>query len=234
MAAIKYDFTKGDVAQAINADVNATFANAKNVWTITRRYVELNAQGKLPASEARRLLVARRAALQKKYADNHDTRKVADISDPRVSEMAGILRLGEWKCWPAAFDAIKSIDVNLDTVNTVSKIVRGAVKGKEAKASADSCPTRESIIREIIKRKASRRGKDGKKNGNGKGTKSVRDPLANLGRIQAEAAALARYFKGEKGAVFIANIIKAVASAKAEARVVVKARKAEAAAEAAA
>lgn len=222
---VKYDFTKGEVAAQIERDINATFAGAKSVWTIAYGYIKLNAEGKLPASEAKRLLVARRNALQKKYDANHDGRKVADIKDSRVSEMAGILRLGEWKCWPTAMAHIKDLDVNLDTINTLSKVVRSEVKGAELKKSADSCPARELILRKIKERKKSRRGSGGTANGNKAFTAAQTETA--LERMIKSISRVAKWFGSEKKPM-VAALRKQAETVAREAKALAKKREKEA------
>jgi hypothetical protein len=221
--AVKFDVTKGDVGTAIEKDVAAQVAGAKATWATMRRYVELNSLGKMPASEAKTVLLRINVKLAEHRKANHDPRPVAPLQDSRISEFAGILRMGEWSCWPTVFDHLKDLDVNKETLNTVSKFIRKTIKG-DLKKNASACPPREKIMREINRRKASRRGNGADRNPNAPSL--VRNPENNLLVIKRNAKGLAKWFGKEKGRAFMDAILKAVESATSEAKRVAKAREA--------
>jgi len=214
---VKVDFNRGVVADAIAKDVKSQIDNAKNTVAVYRGYVKLVSDGHMTVDHAKPLLVAFNAKLAAARKANNDPRPVAPLQDSRVSEMKSILRLADWKCWPKVFDMLDGMDVNKETLNTVSKFVRSKVKG-EMKANVNAAPKRDAIMRAIKARKKARRGTD-----NG-GRITVKKPETNIDMIAKHAKGLKTWFKGESGSQFIAAILKAVASVKPIALKVAKER----------
>ena len=222
---IKIDVTKGKVGDAIASDVKAQIDGAKATWSTMRRYVELVSQGHMRPDHARLVMQRINAGIAAHRKANHDPRPVAALQASRVSEMSSILKLGDWACWPTVFANLKDLDVNRETLNTVSKFIRKQVTG-DAKKNAQACPARERIMREINKRKAKR---GGARNASPSAAATVRNPETNLDVIKRNARGLAKWFGKDKGRAFIDAIIKAVESAKPEIKRVAKARETAAA-----
>lgn len=221
---IKVDFTKGALNDTIERDVKAQMDGARATWGTMRAYVEHVAKGNMQPEHAKGLLLRINAKLAERRKAAHDPRPIAPLQDSRVSEMSSILKLGHWACWPTVFEYLKDLDVNRETLNTVSKFVRKNVTG-EMKKNANAAPPREKIMREINKRKKSRRGTSASPNA----PSTVRNPESNLAVIKRNARGLAKWFGKDGGKQFMEAIIKACESALPVAKKVAKQREAAAA-----
>jgi hypothetical protein len=229
--AIKTNFLKGPVADAIGKDVAAQIAHANSVLATWRGYVDLCSKGHMQPSDARALLQNINLRLAAARKENHDPRKIAPLQDSRVSEAASILRMSEWKCWPAIFDMLKGMDVasggrgvNAGTLLAVSKYLRIEAKWNKDTATP---PARDKVLRAIDKRRTQRRTSEKPSN-----TATVRNPINTLDVIKRNARGLAKWFGKDKAeaARFIDTIMKAAANVESVAKKVVKEREAAAAA----
>lgn len=218
---VKLNLVKGPVAEAIARDVKAQIDNAKNTVAVYRGYIKACADGHMTIDDAKAVLINFNAKLAEARKTNHDPRPVAPLQDSRISEMKSILRLSGWKCWANVLGMLDGMDVNKETLNTVSKFVRKNVTG-ENKALANAAPPRDKIMRAIKARKKARRGSDA---GNGK--IEVRKPETNFDMIAKHAKGLKAWFGKDKGSEFIAAILRAVESAKPIAKKIAKQRTAD-------
>jgi hypothetical protein len=226
MAAIKVNYTNGPVGKAIDLQVNATMAEGKGTLAACRAFVEACWNGHASPDNARAILTAINAKLQKARTLAHDPRKVATLKASRISEFKSILRLSEYACWPTVFDYFKGMDVNREMLKVVSKFVREKVKG-DAKKNAKAAPSRDAIMRKLNERKLQRRGAGGHKNG--KNTNApiiVTNGERTLMSVLRQVKGLKKWWSDDKGNQFIVAMIKAAEQAKPLAKNIVKARKA--------
>ncbi len=225
---IKTNFIKGPVADAIAKDVASQIANANSVLATWRGYVDLCSKGHMQPSDARSLLTNINARIAEARKKNHDMRKIAPLQDSRVSEAASILRMSEWKCWPAVFDMMKGLDVgsggrgvNAGTLLEVSKYLRRP-ETKWDKTTATP-PPRDKILRVIDVRRA---GRTSAANDKKKNAVTVRNPMTALDTIKRNTRGINSWFGKDKGgaARFIDTIMKALANVEVEAKKVIKDR----------
>lgn len=238
MAAKKKDYVPlnlksgSPISKLLDRDVANEVAATNNERDTWKRYVHACKLGQMqPTTEhARELLTERRARLMKARNDVTDAKKLAPIDDVTVSRAKSVLGISKWNCWENIFGYLSGMDtteggrgVNMMTLVMVAASLGNGKHGLKWDRARVDAPPRARVMAIIDKRRKQRRGNgNGASNGKPKAVVDVStmpktaDKAArqSLQRISAHAKGLQKWFGNSKGAPFIANILRAIDSAK--------------------
>lgn len=219
---LKIDWNKGAVADAIAKDVASQATIGKSTWATMRGYVALVASGHLTPAHAGDLMAHINAKLAEHRKANHDTR-VPVLNKQRVNELATIMKLGTYKCWPTVMDYVKDLDVNRGTLVTMVRFVRGEIKDKNNPVPPVSRERCLKALQEARKKKAGARNPNAPVN--------VTNPENTTQSMRRQAKGLRSWFGKDKAAAdrFIAAVLNGIDAIEKAAKGVIKQREKEAA-----
>jgi hypothetical protein len=154
------------------------------------------------------------AEINVRVAEKRKSKKVMSAStSPRLSEMRGLMKCREWKCWPQLFTTLATLDASkYDCVNVSNWLRRSEKKGGSGIDKETGAAPNAATVRAVMDKAATRKPK--KKAQRTPLARAKADPVAFLASIIADADVLAKLIKNSDATALTANVAKALKSLK--------------------
>jgi hypothetical protein len=152
------------------------------------------------------------AEIDVRVAEKRKSKKVLKVStSPRVSEMRGLMKLREWKCWPSLLDTLATLNASkYDCVNVSNWFRKSEKKGGSGIDKVKGVAPNAATVRAVMDKAATRKPKA--KAQRTPLARAKADPVAFLAALVADADVLAKLVKNGDASPLIANVCKALKS----------------------